>query len=139
MVSESALVQVVGGYNAGEYNQPVVGDGNIEMAERRVRCRNDFRVDHNDWSVATWFNASSKDKGRTIGQYNNGGTSNTVGWGLEIDLTTDKLSAAIGKGGTTGSVLQRCLSIRTAGITWSWWLIWATCFDYSMASTSPIC
>ena len=70
-------------------------------------------VDHNDWSVATWFNASSKDKGRIIGQYNNGGSSNTVGWDLAIDLTTDKLSATFGKGGTTGSVTTPKVSFDT--------------------------
>ncbi|MGB2530340.1 MAG: LamG-like jellyroll fold domain-containing protein, partial [Candidatus Poseidoniaceae archaeon] len=54
-------------------------------------------VDHNDWSVATWFNASSEDYGMIVSSLNNGGQAQTMSWFIRRETSSPYgLYAAIG-------------------------------------------
>ena len=62
-------------------------------------------VDHNDWSVATWFNASSEDYGMIVSSLNNGGQAGTVGWFIRRQTSSPyNLYAAIGDADTSNSI-----------------------------------
>ena len=53
-------------------------------------------VDHNDWSVATWINASSLQGSTIIGTYNDDGQSSDIGWALRIRAANGNLYSTVG-------------------------------------------
>ena len=70
-------------------------------------------VDHNDWSIVTWVNASSIDHGIIIGSLNDGGSSGTVGWHIKIHPIDHKIYGAVGTPDTGGSTSTPRVSIDT--------------------------
>ena len=53
-------------------------------------------VDHDDWSVATWINASSLQGSTIIGTYDDDGQISDIGWALRIRASTGDLYATVG-------------------------------------------
>ena len=52
-------------------------------------------VDHNDWSVATWFNASSLQGSTIIGTYDDNKLISDVGWALRIRSANGNLYSTV--------------------------------------------
>ncbi|MGB0377551.1 MAG: LamG domain-containing protein, partial [Poseidonia sp.] len=70
-------------------------------------------VDHNDWSVATWINASSLQGSTIIGTYDDNGASSDIGWALRIRSATGDLYATVGTTSNTSAAWTSDASIDT--------------------------
>ena len=70
-------------------------------------------VDHNDWSVATWINASSLQGSTIIGTYDDNGQASDIGWALRIRSATGDLYSAVGTTSNNSAAWTSDASIDT--------------------------
>ena len=70
-------------------------------------------VDHNDWSVATWFNASSLQGSTIIGTYDDNGQASDIGWALRIRAANGNLYSTVGPSSNTSAAWTSDASIDT--------------------------
>ncbi|MGB2485527.1 MAG: LamG-like jellyroll fold domain-containing protein, partial [Poseidonia sp.] len=70
-------------------------------------------VDHNDWSVATWINASSLQGSTIIGTYDDNGQSSDIGWALRIRSANGNLYSTVGTTTNSSAAWTSDASINT--------------------------
>ena len=70
-------------------------------------------VDHNDWSVATWINASSLQGSTIIGTYNDDGQASDIGWALRIRAANGNLYSTVGTSMNSSAAWTSDASIDT--------------------------
>ena len=80
-----------GGGGSGNSGDELGGNGGSGVVIVRYAS-----VDHNDWSVATWINASSLQGSTIIGTYNDDGQPSDIGWALRIRAANGNLYSTIG-------------------------------------------
>ena len=97
-----------GGGGGGNSGDELGGNGGSGVVIVRFAS-----VDHNDWSVATWINASSLQGSTIIGTYNDDGQPSDIGWALRIRAANGNLYSTVGTTTNTSAAWTSDASINT--------------------------
>ncbi|MEC8742093.1 MAG: LamG domain-containing protein, partial [Candidatus Thermoplasmatota archaeon] len=97
-----------GGGGGGNSGDELGGNGGSGVVIVRYAS-----VDHNDWSVATWINASSLQGSTIIGTYNDDGQPSDIGWALRIRAANGNLYSTVGTSTNNSAAWTSDASINT--------------------------
>ncbi|MFZ9048691.1 MAG: LamG domain-containing protein, partial [Poseidonia sp.] len=94
-------------YNSGTTTTAVGGDGGSGVVIVRFAS-----VDHNDWSVSTWINASTFQSSVILGSFDDGGSAANVGWAVRM-RSSGAIYATVGTTSNNSAAWTSDVSINT--------------------------